>query len=150
MSERIETRVKDGVTRRVGGQAEVGWITEDTERGRRITAAIPPVFEAYATLTNHPGAPDLPRDVSLERRQDLALAPSLLSLRSTRPPAAIGAIGASPRRSPVDGRARTNAIGRRPPRSRQGGRMTYGLRLRHPRLRAHGQLSSVRRGFQHD
>jgi hypothetical protein len=73
MSERNETRVKDGVTWPVGGQAEVDWITEDTKRGRRITAAIPAVFDAYATLTNHPGGPDLPRDASLERRQDPAL-----------------------------------------------------------------------------
>ena len=73
MSERIETRVKDGVAWTVGGQAEIEWITEDTEPGRRITAAIPAVFDAYATLTNHRGAADVPREVSLERRQDLAL-----------------------------------------------------------------------------
>lgn len=73
MPERIDTGVKDGVTWPVGGQAEVEWITEPTARGRQVTAVIPAVFDAYATLTNHPGAPDLPRDLSLERRQDLAL-----------------------------------------------------------------------------
>lgn len=73
MSERIETRVKDGVTWPVGGQTEVDWITNPTRRGRQITAVIPAVFDAYATLTNHSGAPGLPRDTSLERRQDLTL-----------------------------------------------------------------------------
>jgi hypothetical protein len=68
MSELIGTRVKDGVTWPLGGQAEVDWITEDSEPCRRITAAIPAVFDAYATLTNHPGASDLPRDASLESR----------------------------------------------------------------------------------
>jgi hypothetical protein len=88
-SERIEARVKDGVSWPVGGQAEVDWITEDTECGRRITAAIPALFDAYATLTNHPGAPGLPRDVSLERRQDLALV-ELLRRHSREPPWWIG------------------------------------------------------------
>ncbi len=86
MGQPIETQVKDGVAWPVGGQAEVDWISEGIEGGRRITAAIPPLFAAYATLTNHPGsttmlspkaraasgAPGLPRDVELERRQDLA------------------------------------------------------------------------------
>jgi len=72
---------KNGIGWPVGGQADVDWIAEGTEPGRRITAAIPPRFDAYATLTNHPGAiyaprepgvPGFPRDVSLERRQDLA------------------------------------------------------------------------------
>jgi hypothetical protein len=80
LPEPIETQVKDSVAWRVGGQAAVDWITDGTEGGRRITAAIPPLFAAYATLTNHQGAPDvprkprvpgLPRDVSSERRQDV-------------------------------------------------------------------------------
>ncbi len=37
-----------------------------------IAGAIPPVFADYATLV-HPGEPDVPRDVRVERRQDLAL-----------------------------------------------------------------------------
>jgi hypothetical protein len=81
MGQPIETQVKDGVAWPVGGQTDVDWITEGTEGGRRITAAIPPLFAAYATLTNQQGAPGLPRepgvpgsprDVGLERRQDLA------------------------------------------------------------------------------
>jgi hypothetical protein len=69
--EPIDVRSKDGVAWPIAVQAEVDWITERTEAGRRITAAIPPLFAAYATLTN-PGDPDSPRDLSAERRQDLA------------------------------------------------------------------------------
>jgi hypothetical protein len=41
---------KDGGTWRVGTDAEVAWIAEGTSVGLTITAAIPPVFEAYATV----------------------------------------------------------------------------------------------------
>jgi hypothetical protein len=44
------TRVKDGRSWRIGTSAEVGWIAGGTSVGRAITAAIPPVFEAYATV----------------------------------------------------------------------------------------------------
>jgi hypothetical protein len=71
MSQSRQLETKDGTAWAIGGQAEVDWITEQTESGRRITAAIPPRYEAYATLTDH-GDPDLPRDLGLERRQDLA------------------------------------------------------------------------------
>jgi hypothetical protein len=47
--EPIETCFKDGVAWPVGGQAQVDWITEGTEAGRRITAAIPALFAGYAT-----------------------------------------------------------------------------------------------------
>jgi hypothetical protein len=40
---------KDGSTWRIGTQAEVAWIASGTSIGRAITAAIPPVFQAYAT-----------------------------------------------------------------------------------------------------
>ena len=40
---------RDGSTWRIGTQAEVAWIASGTSAGRAITAAIPPVFEAYAT-----------------------------------------------------------------------------------------------------
>jgi hypothetical protein len=43
-------RVKEGSTWRIGTDAEVAWITDGTSMGRTITAAIPPVFEAYATV----------------------------------------------------------------------------------------------------
>jgi hypothetical protein len=35
---------------RIGGEAEVAWIRENTEVSLAITSAIPPAFEAYATL----------------------------------------------------------------------------------------------------
>jgi hypothetical protein len=47
--EPIETCFKDGVAWPVGGQAQVDWITEGTQAGRRITAAIPALFAGYAT-----------------------------------------------------------------------------------------------------
>jgi hypothetical protein len=71
-----ETRVKDGAAWRIGNERDVQWITDGTKVGRQITAAIPPVFAAYATLV-HPGEPEVPRDVGPERRQDLALVEAL-------------------------------------------------------------------------
>ena len=41
---------RDGSTWRIGTDAEVAWITSGTSAGRAITAAIPPVFDAYATV----------------------------------------------------------------------------------------------------
>jgi hypothetical protein len=41
---------RDGSTWRIGTDAEVAWIIEGTSIGLTITAAIPPVFEAYATV----------------------------------------------------------------------------------------------------
>jgi hypothetical protein len=35
---------------RIGGDAEIAWIQKNTESGRAITSAIPPIFAAYATL----------------------------------------------------------------------------------------------------
>ena len=43
-------RARDGSTWRIGTDAEVAWIAEGTSIGRTITAAIPPVFEAYVTV----------------------------------------------------------------------------------------------------
>ena len=44
------TRARDGSTWRIGTDAEVAWITEGTSASRTITAAIPPLFAAYATV----------------------------------------------------------------------------------------------------
>jgi hypothetical protein len=66
-----ETRCKDGVSWRIGTHADVDWIAEGTEPGHRISAAIPPVFAAYATLTN-PGFAHAPRHLGDDRGQDLA------------------------------------------------------------------------------
>jgi hypothetical protein len=41
---------RDGRTWRIGTDAEVAWIADGTSISRTITAAIPPVFEAYATI----------------------------------------------------------------------------------------------------
>jgi hypothetical protein len=43
-------RARDGSTWRIGTDAEVAWIANGTSIGRTITAAIPGVFEAYATV----------------------------------------------------------------------------------------------------
>jgi hypothetical protein len=43
-------QAKDGRTWRIGTDAKVAWIADGTSIGRAITAAIPPVFEAYATV----------------------------------------------------------------------------------------------------
>jgi hypothetical protein len=50
-------RSKDGRAWRIGCDAEIAWIQEDTASGLAITSAIPPVFEAYATL-ELPGSGD--------------------------------------------------------------------------------------------
>jgi hypothetical protein len=44
-----ETRSKDGREWRIGSAAEVRWIAA-TPRGKSVADALPPVFEAYATL----------------------------------------------------------------------------------------------------
>ncbi len=43
-------RVRDGRAWPIGTDAEVAWIANGTSMGRTITAAIPPVFDAYATV----------------------------------------------------------------------------------------------------
>jgi hypothetical protein len=70
--DRAQTRVQDGIAWRIGNERDVEWIINRTGSGRRITAAIPPMFADYATLV-HPGDPGVPRDVCQERQQDLAL-----------------------------------------------------------------------------
>jgi hypothetical protein len=72
MGDRAQTRVKDGITWRIGSDDDVEWMSDRTGNRRRITGAIPPVFVDYATLV-HPGEPDVPRDMGVERQQDLAL-----------------------------------------------------------------------------
>jgi hypothetical protein len=44
------TRSRDSSTWRIGKDADVAWLANGTSIGRTITAAIPPVFEAYATV----------------------------------------------------------------------------------------------------
>ncbi len=85
MPESRETCFKDRVAWPVGGQAQVDWIAEGTEAGRRITAAIPPLFDGYATLADALAGEDRPRDLSLERRQDLAFVDVLRRHSGDRP-----------------------------------------------------------------
>jgi len=48
-------RARDGNTWRIGTEAEVAWIANRTSIDRTITAAIPPIFEAYATAVPEGG-----------------------------------------------------------------------------------------------
>jgi hypothetical protein len=47
---------RDGSRWQIGTDADVAWITSGTTQDRTITSAIPPVFEAYATIAR-PGEP---------------------------------------------------------------------------------------------
>ena len=62
-------RVKDGSTWRIGTETEVAWIANGTSPGLTITSAIPPVFEAYATVV----IPEEPGDRGRRDRVVLAL-----------------------------------------------------------------------------
>jgi hypothetical protein len=66
------TRTKDGRDWRIGSAEEIRWIEERTPGGMRITSAIPPVFEAYATL-EHPLTGDRLSRWEAERRASLSL-----------------------------------------------------------------------------
>jgi hypothetical protein len=57
------TRIKDahGHSWRVGTDAEVAWIAEGTSPSLAVTAVIPPVFAAYATVVLPEGAADQER-----------------------------------------------------------------------------------------
>jgi hypothetical protein len=67
-----ETRHKDGRDWWLGEAVDVEWINAGTERTVAVTAAIPPVFEAYATILIPDDPPD--RDA-----HDLALVSPLVA-----------------------------------------------------------------------
>ena len=69
---------RDGSTWRIGTDAEVAWIASGTSVSRTITAAIPPVFEAYATVV-------LPDGDEEREQRDLAVS-ALLSEHSPGQP----------------------------------------------------------------
>ncbi|HEV2936547.1 MAG TPA: hypothetical protein VGY96_25795 [Streptosporangiaceae bacterium] len=69
---------RDGSTWRIGTDAEVGWIASGTSMSRTITAAIPPVFDAYATVV-------LPDRDDERKQRDLAVS-ALLSEHSAGQP----------------------------------------------------------------
>lgn len=52
------TQLNDGRAWSVGTEDEVAWINLGVTEGRSIAAAVPPIFEAYATVT-FPGRPPL-------------------------------------------------------------------------------------------
>jgi hypothetical protein len=56
------TRVRDDRTWRIGSDADVAWIKHGTSTRTAVTAAIPPIFAAYATL-------DLPESWDEEEQQ---------------------------------------------------------------------------------
>jgi hypothetical protein len=58
---------RDGRTWRIGTQTDVAWIASGTTTDRTVTAAIPPVFDAYATVV-------LPASDEERDRHDRALA----------------------------------------------------------------------------
>jgi hypothetical protein len=66
----MQARVKDGRMWRIGTARDVAWITSAT--GLTITAAIPAVFDDYATLVL-PGALGVSRDLVDDGTQDRAL-----------------------------------------------------------------------------
>ena len=68
MPGRRQTALKDDSNWRIGTEDEVAWINAGWRRGVSITASIPPVFEAYATLA-FPLGLDVPGDV-LRPRED--------------------------------------------------------------------------------
>jgi hypothetical protein len=65
------SRVKDGRRWRIGGEDTVAWIQDGTEGGVAITSAVPPVFEAYATIVLPLG--DETQDPEDAERQDPAM-----------------------------------------------------------------------------
>lgn len=71
------TRTKAGGTWRVGTQADVAWIVDGTRASRTIAAAVPPVFDAYATVP-------LPTDDAAQEEHDRTVI-ALLSQWAARP-----------------------------------------------------------------
>lgn len=71
-------RVRNGSAWRIGTDAEVAWIVDGISVGRTITAAIPPVFDAYATVV-------LPQGDEKQRKHDRAVS-ALLSEHSVGQP----------------------------------------------------------------
>jgi len=59
----VATQTKDGSTWRIGTHADVAWIADGTTTGLTITSAIPPVYEAYATVV-------IPKEPEDRRRRD--------------------------------------------------------------------------------
>jgi hypothetical protein len=69
---------RDGRKWRIGTDDDIAWITSGTTRSRTINAAIPAVFEAYATLV-------LPDTISEQEPQDRALLALLTAESGSQP-----------------------------------------------------------------
>ena len=76
------TRVKDGRSWRIGDAADAAWIAQSTVSGLTITSAIPPVFDAYATIV-------VPEDYEERDEHDQALL-ALLTEQSPDQPWCLG------------------------------------------------------------
>jgi hypothetical protein len=50
LESRPRTQIEDDRIWRIGADEEVAWINDGATPGLSITASIPPIFEAYATL----------------------------------------------------------------------------------------------------
>ena len=57
---------KDGQTWRMGTPAEIEWIQANTRVGRTIASAVPPIFDAYATVV-------IPEDAAVRRASESTL-----------------------------------------------------------------------------
>lgn len=57
--------LRDGHSWRVGTQLDVGWTVDATVTGLAITSAIPPVYDAYATIV----VPTLDAEPATPRRR---------------------------------------------------------------------------------
>ena len=76
-------RVRDGRRWRIGGEDTVAWIQDGTEGGVAITSAVPPVFEADATIVLPLG--DEAQDPEDAEREDPAM-PAVLTEHTTPQP----------------------------------------------------------------
>jgi hypothetical protein len=73
------TRVSDGRAWRIGDDTEVSWIQAGTSITKAITSAIPPVFDAYATL-------ELPQNWEEQQDRHDAAVIELLTAHTARQP----------------------------------------------------------------
>lgn len=80
--------VRDGRSWRLGTAADVAWITSSTPVGKTISSAIPPVFDAYATIV-------LPHGGRGQERHDQAVL-SVLRAQSRPQPWWLGYLDTGP------------------------------------------------------
>jgi hypothetical protein len=69
---------RDGQDWRTGGDAEVAWIVAGTAIGLEVTSAVPPIFEAYATIV-------VPGERALRDEHDRAVLAALSEQSSDQP-----------------------------------------------------------------